>query len=63
MLINNSPIPASVINPLLSTSQLSAEFLINLNPNSNLSLELFGIVAAAVLQTGAGASLTVVRLS
>ena len=64
LLINGTPNVASTLAPGLSTSRFANEILVNLPANSTVSLELYGLIAAAILLPNAsGASLQIVRLS
>ncbi|MBA1335130.1 MAG: hypothetical protein HPY66_0752 [Firmicutes bacterium] len=62
LIINGSDNLASTINPVLTLSSYSAEIIVTLPANSTITLELFGLLGTAVLQAGAGASLTIIRL-
>ncbi|GAB6086067.1 hypothetical protein JCM11672_13390 [Alkaliphilus crotonatoxidans] len=62
-MINGTPNLASTINPVLTISEFDAEVIVTLPADSTVSLELFGLLGAATLQAGAGASLTIIRLS
>ncbi|WP_366296568.1 hypothetical protein [Paenibacillus sp. AN1007] len=55
-------IPASVVSPALSLSQLQTEFIIPVTAGSTIQLQLFGLVATAVLSPP-GATLTIIQLS
>ena len=64
LLINGSPNVASTLAPSVATSRFANEILVNLPANSTISLELYGLVAGAVLlSNAAGATLQIVRLS
>ncbi len=64
LIINGTPNMASTLTPGLSTSRFANEILVNLPANSTVSLELYGLIAAAILLPNAsGASLQIVRLS
>ena len=64
LIINGTPNMASTLTPGLSTSRFANEILVNLPANSTVSLELYGLIAGAILLPNAsGASLQIVRLS
>ncbi|MDD2573886.1 MAG: collagen-like triple helix repeat-containing protein [Bacillota bacterium] len=63
LIINGAINTASTISPILALSRLAAEIIVDLPANSTITLELFGFLGATVLQTGAGASLTIIRLA
>jgi hypothetical protein len=63
LLINGVPNPASIINPVLASNNYSAEIIVDLPANSTITLELFGFLGGIILQSGAGASLTIIRLA
>lgn len=64
LIINGTPNMASTLAPGLSTSRFANEILVNLPANSTVSLELYGLIAGAILLPNAsGASLQIVRLS
>lgn len=62
---NGSPIPGSIISPIISTSNFNSDVILFLNQNDTISLQLFGIIGVATLLGGGatGASLSVIRLS
>jgi len=62
VLRNGTAIPGSVLSPVATTSY-EATVITPLIAGDTLALQLSGIAAAVVLQGGAGASLTVVRLA
>lgn len=63
ILLNGAPIPASVLSPIAATADFSSTFIVSLAAGDTLQLQLFGLLGAAVLQSGAGALMTAVRLS
>lgn len=64
LVINGTPNTASTLSPGLSISRFNNEILVNLPAGSTISLEMYGLLAAAVLLPGSlGASLQIVRLS
>ncbi|MBY0203316.1 BclA C-terminal domain-containing protein, partial [Paenibacillus cucumis (ex Kampfer et al. 2016)] len=62
VLLNGASIPASVVSPALSLSQLQTEFIVSVTAGSTIQLQLFGLVATAVLAPP-GATLTIIQLS
>ncbi|UOK66229.1 hypothetical protein MT997_25710 [Paenibacillus sp. OVF10] len=62
ILLNGAVVPASVISPVLSLSQLSTDFIITATAGSTIQLQLFGLIATAVLSPP-GATLNIIRLS
>lgn len=64
LIINGSPYAPSVISPLVGISAFKNEVLVDLTAGSTISLELFGLLGAAILlSNSAGASLMIIRLS
>ncbi len=63
VLRNGTAIPGSMLSPIASATSYEATVITPLTAGDTLSLQLFGVVAAVALQSGAGASLTVVRLA
>lgn len=63
ILLNGSPMAGSIVSPAISTTAYSATLIATLSAGDALQLQLFGLLGAAVLQSGNGASLAVVRLS
>lgn len=61
LVINGSAVTASTIPALLSLSGFSSEIIVS-NPTT-VSLELFGISTTITLVSGAGATLTIIRLA
>jgi len=62
VLVNGTPVDALTRSPVLSVSSFSAQAILTLNAGDTLTLELFGLLGLATLQTGAGAGLTIIRL-
>ena len=62
VLRNGTPLGGSTITPALSVSSFAATTFAALTAGDTLTLQLFGLVGAAVLQSGNGATLTVIRL-
>ncbi|WP_435890984.1 BclA C-terminal domain-containing protein [Paenibacillus silvae] len=62
VLLNGASVPASVVSPALSISQLTTEFIIPVTAGSTIQLQLFGLIATAVLSPP-GATLTIIQLS
>ena len=65
LVINGTNSTPSTINPAISTANFENQIKVTLPANSTISLQLFtSIVGTAILISGgAGASLTIVRLS
>ncbi|MBU5427494.1 hypothetical protein KQI41_13965 [Tissierella pigra] len=63
VLRNGTAIPGSVFSPIASVTGYTATTITTLNAGDQLELQLFGLVGTAILQTGAGATMTVVRLA
>ena len=64
LIINGAANLASTVAPSVSLSRFDNEILVNLPANSTISLQLYGLVSAAILLPSAqGASLQIVRLS
>ena len=61
--VNGSPLAGSVVTPAAALSTRSNMQIAPLAAGDTLSLELFGLLGAAVLEGGTGASLNVVRLA
>lgn len=58
-----SALASTVTNPgLLTVTTLTKTSIVNLGAGAVLTLQLFGLAATAVLQSGAGASLTIIRI-
>ena len=63
VLLNGASIPVAEYDPAVSVSSYSATFIQTLAAGDTLTLQLFGLLCAAVLTTGNGASLTVIRIA
>ncbi|OIN56656.1 BclA C-terminal domain-containing protein [Arsenicibacter rosenii] len=63
LLIDGTANVASTINPASSQSHFAAETVVTLAAGTTISLQLFGLLGAATLQTGNGASLTIQQLN
>ena len=63
VLVNGSEIPSTVFAPAVSAANFTATTIVNLTAGDEVELQLFGLVSEAVLQNGAGATLTAVRLA
>lgn len=63
ILRNGTAIPGSVFAPTVSVSAYTATTIVSLTASDQLQLQFFGVVGTAVLQGGAGATLTVIRLA
>ena len=63
ILLNGSPLTGSVVSPSLATTLFTASLFTNLTAGDTLQLELFGLQGTAVLRSGNGAFLEVIRLS
>ncbi|WP_288993402.1 BclA C-terminal domain-containing protein, partial [uncultured Paenibacillus sp.] len=62
VLLNGTAIPASVVSPVLSLSQLQSDFMVTVTAGSTIQLQLFGLVGAAVLSPP-GSTLNIIQLS
>ena len=60
---NGAAVPSTVVGGLVNLSNYKGESIVTLAAGSTISLQLFGLLGAAVLTTGAGATLTIIRLS
>ncbi len=63
LIINGSANLASTISAVLALSTFSSNVIVTLAANSTVTLQLFGLLGTAVLVSGAGAILTIIRLS
>ncbi|WP_454499858.1 BclA C-terminal domain-containing protein [Brevibacillus parabrevis] len=63
LVINGSPFTPSIVAPTLSLSSFHNTIIAPLGANSTITLQLFGLLGTATLLTGAGATLTIVRLN
>lgn len=60
---NGVPVPGTIISPVLTLSHFSTDVVVDLTAGTDLQLQFFGVLAAATLQAGNGASLTVQRIA
>lgn len=64
LVINGSPYVPSVISPVVNLFMFKNEVIVDLTAGSTVSLQLFGLLGAAILLgNGAGATLMILRLS
>ena len=63
VLRNDAVLPGSVFSPAVSVSSYAVTLIADLTAGDTLALQLAGLLGAATLQGGTGASLTVVRLA
>ena len=63
ILLNGAPIANSIYAPVIASTSFYATFIQTLAAGDTLTMQLFGLLGAAVLQTGNGASLNVIRLA
>lgn len=63
VLVNGVELPASVLSPANATNNYTLSVFTKLNECDVIELQLFGIHGVAVLQSGSGAALALVRLS
>lgn len=64
ILLDGVPVVVSTLAPIASLSSFTAEFIIDITANSSIELQLFGLVGAVDLLSGAaGAALMIIRLS
>lgn len=63
ILLNGSPLNGSTVTPSLPTTLFTASLFANLTAGDTLQLEMFGLLVTAVLRSGNGAFLEVIRLS
>ncbi|WP_394916810.1 hypothetical protein [uncultured Robinsoniella sp.] len=63
ILLNREPLAGSMVSPSLATTLFTASLFVNLTAGDTLQLEMFGLLGTAVLQSGNGAYLEVIRLS
>lgn len=62
ILVNGTTVAVTVNNPVLSTTSYCAQAILNLVAGNTISLRLAGYNGNITLQSGAGASLTIIRL-
>ncbi|MCY9662772.1 hypothetical protein M5X18_32830, partial [Paenibacillus anseongense] len=64
LLINGTPSTPSIISPVVSISEFNNLVILNLTAGSTITLQLFGLLGAATLLSGAaGAALTIIKVS
>ncbi|OBY76559.1 hypothetical protein BBG47_26350, partial [Paenibacillus sp. KS1] len=64
LIINGAANVASTITPVLTLSSFNSDVIVTLAANSTISLQLFGLLGTATLiNNGAGAAVTIIRLS
>lgn len=63
ILLNGSPLDGSTVTPSLPTTLFTASLFATLTAGDTLQLEMFGLLDTAVLRSGNGAFLEVIRLS
>ncbi|NER44790.1 hypothetical protein G3M54_34220 [Bacillus megaterium NBRC 15308 = ATCC 14581] len=66
LLNSTTPIPGSILSPVLSTSTFNNDVIVNLSAGNTISLQLFSsiLLIATLLSAGGsvGAALTIIRL-
>lgn len=64
LIINGTANVASTITPVLTLSSFNSDVIVTLAANSTIALQLFGLLGTATLiNNGAGAAVTIIRLS
>ena len=63
VMINDSAYEPSVIEPSLSLSNFHNSFIVNLEADSTVSLQLYGLDDTLTLQSNAGANLSIIQLA
>jgi hypothetical protein len=63
VLINGVANPALTRSPVLAVTNYSASAIVDIVAGDTISLQLSGLLGIVTLQSGAGASLTLIRLS
>ncbi|MED1945833.1 hypothetical protein P4V62_13045 [Brevibacillus formosus] len=63
ILINGTPYTPTIISPALSLSSFNNTVIAPLNAGATITLQLFGLLGTATLLTGAGATLTIIKIS
>ncbi|GAK14403.1 hypothetical protein JCM19039_4318 [Geomicrobium sp. JCM 19039] len=63
VLQNGVAIPQSVVSPTVALTNASANFIVTLAAGDTITLQLFGLLGAAILQGGQGAALSIVRIA
>lgn len=63
ILRNGASLPGSVVSPALALDEFSSMQIVSLDAGDTIAVQLFGLLGLATLQSGNGASLTMIRLS
>ncbi|MED4898191.1 BclA C-terminal domain-containing protein, partial [Brevibacillus porteri] len=63
ILINGTPYTPTIIAPALSLSSFNNTVIAPLTAGATITLQLFGLLGTATLLTGAGATLTIIKIS
>nr|WP_245697834.1 hypothetical protein [Paenibacillus oryzae] len=63
VVVNGTGVAGSIVSPALTLSSFEGNVITALTAGSTIGIQLFGVIAAATLQGGVGASLIVIRLS
>ncbi|MDA1636885.1 collagen-like triple helix repeat-containing protein [Bacillus cereus] len=65
LLNGTTPIPGSILTPIVSTASYNNDVIVSLTAGNTITLQLFGLAATVVLLGGGstGAALTIIRLS
>lgn len=62
LMVNGEAVKASTIEPINAMNTFRAEVMLELTEESSISLEIFGILGVAILQSGVGATITLLKL-
>ncbi|WP_429148887.1 BclA C-terminal domain-containing protein [Anaerotaenia torta] len=62
VLQNGAPIAASIVTPVVFVNNLSSAFIVPLTAGDTLTMEVFGLLGAATLLSGASTFMTAVRV-
>ena len=63
IMVNSTANLPSTVNSGLVATAYNNSIIVTLTANSTISLQLFGLVGTAALASGAGATLSIIRLS
>jgi hypothetical protein len=63
VLLDGTPIPASIVAPTVAASEFETSFIVSLASGDTLSLQLFSVITSVTLLGGASTFMTVVRLT
>lgn len=63
LIINGTTNLASTVNTGLASTSFNNSIIVTLAANSTITLQLFGLIGTATLISGAGATLSILRLS